>query len=443
MLGWLSKELCKEVDMRLSIIGTGHVGLVTGACFAEKGHEVMCVDNDAKKIETLKELGMPFHEPGLSELLHKHFRRRLFFSTEIRDAVAFGKALFICVGTPPTESGAADMTYIEAVSREITKYLTDYRLIIEKSTVPVRTGERLKETILKYAKSPPDFDVASNPEFLREGSAVFDSLHPERIVIGVENKRAEQILREIYAGFDTPVIVTDIITAELIKHACNSFLALKISYINAIAEICEKVNANVEMVAHAMGLDSRIGPQFLKAGIGYGGACFPKDVEAFYSISRELGYNFKLLEVVQQINQHARQRFVKKLKEELWVIKNKRIGALGLSFKPNTDDVRDSPALDILRMLFKEGAVIKAFDPMANRTASEVLPEITYCKDPYKVAEDADCLLILTDWDEFRKLDFERIKGLMATPTIIDGRNLLDFERLRAMGFTYKGVGRP
>jgi UDPglucose 6-dehydrogenase len=285
--------------------------------------------------------------------------------------------------------------------------------------------------------------VASNPEFLREGSAVFDSLHPERIIIGVENKRAEQLLREIYAGFDTPIIVTDIITAELIKHACNSFLALKISYINAIAEICEKVNANVERVAHAMGLDSRIGSQFLRAGIGYGGACFPKDVEAFYSISKELGYDFKLLEVVQQINQHARQRFVKKVQEELWVIKNKRIGALGLSFKANTDDVRDSPALDTLRMLLKDGAVIKAYDPMANMTAKEVLPEITYCEDPYEVVKDVDCLLILTDWDEFKKLDFERIKGLMATPSIIDGRNLLDFERLRAMGFTYKGVGRP
>lgn len=432
--------------MNVSIIGTGHVGLVTGACLAERGHRVLCVDRDEKKIRALRGGRVPIYEPGLEELVRREQRKgRLRFGGTNADAVAFGKIVFICVPTPATPSGGADLSQVEGVTREIAVSLKDYRLIVEKSTVPVRTGEYVKRVLTKYARKGADFDVASNPEFLREGAAVEDTRRPDRIVLGVETRRAEMILRELYRPFRAPILVTDLKSAELIKHASNSFLALKISYINAIAEICERSGASVTEVARGMGLDRRIGPGFLQAGIGYGGSCFPKDVAAFEAIARDLGYDFGLLREVQRINREARERFLRKVEEELWIVRGKTIAALGLSFKPDTDDLRESPAVDVVRRLAEGGARLRAYDPRAGEKARELFleKEVTICSSALEACTGADCALLLTEWEEFRKLDWGKIRRAMAHPTLLDGRNALDPARMRELGFTYRSVGRP
>ena len=428
---------------RISVIGSGHVGLVTGACLAELGNYVILVDADAQKITDLARGVMPFYEPGLDELVRRNKERdRLAFTTSIEDGVKNSEIIFVCVGTPQKANGEADLSYVEAVSREIARAMDDYRAVVEKSTVPVRTGGWIKRTIKLNSSQAIDFDVISNPEFLREGSAVKDFLQPDRVVIGVETERAASIMRQLYEPLGAPILVTNIETAELIKHASNSFLALKISYINAIANICELVGADVVKVAEGMGYDKRISPAFLNAGIGYGGPCFPKDVAAFIKIAEEAGYDFELLKAVQRANDLQRRHIVKKTRKAVWNLSNKTIGILGLSFKPNTDDVREAPSIDIIRELQQEGASIKAYDPKAIHNIKEILPDVKYCDDPYQVAQDSDALLLLTEWDEFRDLDMARIKNLMGQPIIIDGRNIFAPARMKELGFTYYGVGR-
>jgi UDPglucose 6-dehydrogenase len=430
--------------MNVSIIGTGHVGLVTGACLAERGHSVLCVDSDERKIKRLKARKMPIYEPGLEPLVLRNVKAgRLRFGGGNADAVDHGKVVFICVPTPPTPSGGADLSYIEAVSRDIARRLDEYRLVVEKSTVPVRTGEHVRNVITKYAKKGADFDVASNPEFLREGSAIRDTLEPDRVVFGVGTRRAEMVLRDLYKPFKAPVVCTDIKSAELIKHASNSFLAMKISFANALAAVCEKAGANVSEVVRGMGMDARIGPSFLNAGIGYGGSCFPKDVAAFESISRDLGVDFGLLREVMKVNADARERFLKKIQEELWIVKGKTIAAWGLAFKPDTDDLRESVAMAVVKRLAEQGAKVRAYDPQAMEKAKPQLEGVVFCSDPLEAAEGADCALLLTEWAEFRDLDLARVKKVMAHPTLLDGRNLFDPAKVRELGFTYRSVGRP
>ena len=430
--------------MNISIIGTGHVGLVTGACLAERGHKVLCVDSDERKIKLLRAGTMPIYEPGLEELVARNVRaKRLRFGGTNPEAVAFGKVVFISVPTPPTPSGGADLSYIESVSREIAGALDGYRLIVEKSTVPVRTGQHVRTVITKYARKGSAFDVASNPEFLREGAAIEDTLRPDRVVFGVESKRAEAVLREVYKPFKAPIVVTDIKSAELIKHASNSFLAMKISYANMLAAVCEKAGANVVEVTRGMGMDKRIGPAFLNAGIGYGGSCFPKDVAAFEAISRELGCEFGLLRETQRVNLEARARFLKKIEEELWIVKGKTIAALGLSFKPDTDDLRESVAVEVVRALVQQGARVRVYDPKAMEKAKAVVKDVAFCASALEAASGADCALLLTEWEEFRSLDLRKLKKVMAHPTLIDGRNLYDPAAARAAGFAYRSVGRP
>ncbi|QSR85983.1 UDP-glucose/GDP-mannose dehydrogenase family protein [Candidatus Methylacidiphilum infernorum] len=428
--------------MKIAIIGSGYVGLTTGACFADVGHEVICVDNDEKKIKMLKQGKVPIYEPGLEELVKKNLSRGLLHFTEsIEEGVEKSLVIFIAVPTPPLEDGSVDMTYIEKVARQIAAVLKDYRVIVDKSTVPVKTGERVYQTIKRYNSHNIDFDVVSNPEFLREGVAVKDLLHPDRVVIGAMSERAIKIMKEIYSPFNAPILITDLNSAELIKHASNSFLALKISYINALSRICEAAGANVQMVAEGMGLDHRIGKHFLKAGIGWGGSCFPKDVAAFIKISQELGYDFKLLKEVSQINQDQKEHFLRKIRNVLWVLKDKRIGLLGLAFKDNTDDIRSSVAMDLAMTFLKEGAIVQAFDPKAMEKAKEKLPSIHYCSSAQEVAVDSDCIVIATEWEEFRNLDWKSMKSMMISPIIFDGRNLLDKKEMTRMGFHYIGIG--
>src|SRR6202790_4386837 len=397
--------------MKLTIIGTGYVGLVTGTCFAEVGHEVVCVDRDEAKVKLLQAGGMPIYEPGLEELVKKNVSAgRLSFTASTAEGVEKSDVIFIAVPTPPLEDGSVDLSFIEGVAREIAGAMTSYKIIVDKSTVPVKTGDKVAETIKRYCKAKVDFDVASNPEFLREGFAVDALMHPDRIVIGVRSQRPVQAMKEIYTPFHAPIIVTDINSAELIKHAANSFLALKISYINAIATVCEAAGANVQEVANGIGLDDRIGRRFLNAGIGFGGSCFPKDLSAFIKISEQVGYDFKLLKEVQHINADQMERFVKKITDTLWVLKDKTIGVLGLAFKQNTDDVRSSPAIDLCHRLQKEGATLRVHDPKAMDKAKAILPNVTYIDDMNAVAEGCDALVIATEWDEFKKLDLERAK---------------------------------
>lgn len=429
--------------MKIAIIGSGYVGLVTGACFAELGNTVICADNDAKKIAGLKKGIAPIFEPGLEELIANNVKARcLSFSTDIRAAVKSSEIIFIAVGTPPQDSGEADLTGIENVARNIALSMPGYRLIVEKSTVPVETGEWVKKTITAHVAFGIKFDVASNPEFLREGSAISDFMHPDRIVIGVESKKAKELLSELYKPLKAPIVVTNIKSAELIKHASNAFLATKISFINAISQICDKVGADVEEVAQGMGLDKRIGRSFLNAGIGYGGSCFPKDLDAFIHISDKIGYNFSLLKSVKTINDEQRSFILGKLKNMLWIVKDKTIGVLGLSFKPDTDDIRNSPAIDLIRTLQKEGAKIKVYDPQAMEKAKQVLKNVTFCKGPYEVCKNSDCLFVVTEWKEFKELDFAKVKKLLKRPLLIDGRNMYDPKKMTGTGFTYVGIGR-
>ncbi len=429
--------------MDISIIGTGYVGLVTGACFAELGNTVICADNNRRKISDLRKGIIPIYEPGLEELVKINIRKkRLNFTTNIKDAVNNSEVIFIAVGTPSLDNGEADLTGVEDVARNIAMNLKGYRLIVEKSTVPVETGKWVKHTISTYIKHNIKFDIASNPEFLREGQAINDFMHPDRIVIGVESKKARDILTSLYKPLNAPLVITDIKSAELIKHASNSFLATKISFINAISRICEKVGADVEEVAEGMGMDKRIGSSFLDAGIGYGGSCFPKDVDAFITIAEKLGCSFDLLKAVKEVNQQQKAFFLNKIKGLLWIIKDKTIGILGLSFKPNTDDIRNAPSIDIIRALQSEGAKIKVYDPSAMEKAAELLNKVKFCKDPYEVCRGSDCLLIVTEWDEFKELDFSKVKKMLRRPFIIDGRNIYEPERMAKLGFTYAGIGR-
>jgi UDPglucose 6-dehydrogenase len=429
--------------MRLCIIGTGYVGLVTGTCFAEVGHEVVCVDNDARKVELLQQGGIPIYEPGLEEMVKKNVAEgRLRFTTSTREGVESSDVIFIAVPTPPLPDGSVDLSFIEGVAREIAASLTSYRIIVDKSTVPVKTGDKVAETIRRYSKAKVDFDVVSNPEFLREGFAVEDLMKPDRVVIGARSPRPVAAMKEVYGPFNAPIIVTDINSAELIKHAANSFLALKISYINAISIICEASGANVQEVANGMGMDARIGRRFLDASLGFGGSCFPKDLSAFIAISEKLGYNFQLLKEVQSINAQQMDRFVKKILETLWVLKDKRIGVLGLAFKQNTDDVRMSPAIDLCHRLQKEGAILRVHDPKAMDKARAVLSQATYVEDQDEVAEGCDALVVATEWPEFRKLDLERARKLLTHPIMFDGRNLFDPREMERLGWIYKSIGR-
>lgn len=429
--------------MNIAIIGSGYVGLVTGACFAELGNRVICVDNDAKKIAGLRKGLMPIFEPGLKEFVGKNMKKkRLAFSTDIKEAVGKSEIIFIAVGTPSLENGEADLTYIENVARSIAKSLSGYKLIVEKSTVPVETGMHVKETIAQYVHRKVDFDVASNPEFLREGQAIQDFLHPDRVVIGVESKRAQNLLTELYRPLNAKILVTDIKSAELIKHASNAFLATKISFINAVSRVCDAVGADVRQVALGMGLDKRIGQSFLNAGLGYGGSCFPKDLDAFITIAEKRGYRFDLLHAVRAVNEEQRQVVYKKIKDTLWIIKDKTIAVLGLSFKPNTDDMRNAPAVDLIRLLQAEGAKVRVYDPCAVSKAREVLDKVAWCKDPYHAATGSDCLVVATEWDEFKELDLVRIKKVMKRPVLLDARNIYDPLLLKRSGFTYIGIGR-
>ena len=432
--------------MRIAIIGTGYVGLVTGACFAEIGHQVLCVDNNLEKVTLLRSGGIPIYEPGLEDLVARNVAAgRLAFSHQIADAVAGAEVIFIAVPTPPLPDGAVDLSFIEGVAREIAAHLAAYRIVVDKSTVPVKTGEKVAETIRRYCKAKVEFDVVSNPEFLREGFAIEDLMHPDRVVIGVQSPRPVPAMKEIYAPLKAPVVVTDINSAELIKHAANSFLALKISYINAVSVICEASGANVQEVANGIGLDQRIGRRFLDAGLGFGGSCFPKDLSAFIKIAETLGYDFALLKEVQHINSRQMDRFVRKVADTLWVIKEKRLGVLGLAFKQNTDDIRMSPAIEVCQRLLAEGARLRVHDPKAMDKARAVLPpgpQVEYVTERDAVAEGCDALVIATEWPEFKELDLERARRGMTHPIMFDGRNLFDPVEMEQRGWVYKSVGR-
>jgi UDPglucose 6-dehydrogenase len=429
--------------MKLTIIGTGYVGLVTGTCFAEAGHCVTCVDKDAEKVKLLKAGGMPIYEPGLEDLVKKNVAAgRLRFTPSTQDGVDNGDVVFIAVPTPPQPDGSVDLSFIEGVSREIAGAMNSYKIIVDKSTVPVKTGEKVAETIKRYCKGKVDFDVVSNPEFLREGFAVEDFMKPDRVVIGTASQRPAAAMREIYAPYNAPIIITDINSAELIKHAANSFLALKISYINAVSVLCELSGANVQEVANGMGMDARIGRRFLDASLGFGGSCFPKDLSAFIQISETLGYNFGLLKEVQRINSEQMDRFVKKIIETMWVLRGKTLGVLGLAFKQNTDDVRMSPAIDLCLRLAKEGAALRVHDPKAMEKAKALLPHATYVDDMNDVADGCDALIIATEWPQFKQLDLERVRKALTHPIIFDGRNLFDVAEMERLGFLYKSIGR-
>ncbi len=428
--------------MNISIIGSGYVGLVSGACFAELGNHVICADNDTKKISGLKKGIVPIYEPGLEELIVSNLKnKRLKFTSSIKYAVKSSEIIFIAVGTPALENGDADLTGVEDVARLIAENMDGYRLIVEKSTVPVETCAWIKKTVSIYNKNKHKFDVVSNPEFLREGSAINDFTHPDRIVIGVESQKARQIMVQLYQPLNRPILVTNIKSAELIKHASNAFLATKISFINALSRICDKAGADVKEVAQGMGLDNRIGRYFLHAGIGYGGSCFPKDLNAFITIAQKLGYDFKMLKAVRDTNEEQKEFVLQKIKEALWIIKDKTIAVLGLAFKPNTDDLRNSPSIDLIDDLIGEGAKIRVYDPKAMDKAKDILKNATFCKDSYQAAKGADCLIVATEWNEFKELDFLKLKNILRRALIVDGRNIYEPKYLKKIGFTYIGVG--
>jgi UDPglucose 6-dehydrogenase len=452
-----------EAPLKISVVGSGYVGLVTGGCLAEVGHQVICCDNDDAKIQTLQSGRLPIYEPGLDKVFEKTRQKgRIRFSSDVAEAVTSGDAIFICVGTPPLPSGDADLSAIDRVARVVATEARSPKLVIEKSTVPAQTGSELKRALSVYGrKTGLKFQVASNPEFLREGTAVEDFLHPDRIVVGVEDESAEKQLKEIYKpvleqNFNCPVhspacpkmsapvwLVTTINSAELIKHASNSFLALKVSYANMVADLAERLGADVEEVLRAVGLDPRIGPHFFRAGLGFGGFCLPKDLQAFVHLAERSGVDFALLREAEKINRRRIDSFLEKIRRALWVIKDKRIGVLGLAFKPNTDDVRFAPALDLVAQLLAEKAQIAAYDPEAMDKARQVIPQIEYAKSPYDAAAGSEALVIATEWEEFRKLDWEKIRESMTRPLVLDARNLLKPRDMKALGFEYYSVGRP
>jgi UDPglucose 6-dehydrogenase len=428
---------------KVAVIGAGYVGLVTATCLAELGNRVICVDSDRKKLEGLKKGVVPIYEPGLAELIAANRKaKRLCFSNSIKEATGDSDIVFICVGTPARDTGAADLAAVEKVATEIAKSLNGYKVIVGKSTVPAETGEHIKRTIGLNNPKGYEFDVVSNPEFLREGQAVKDTLSPDRIVLGLDSPRAERVMRQLYSSIKAPLLITNIPTAEIIKHACNCFLATKISYINAISQICERINADVEKVAEGMGLDKRIGRAFLNAGAGFGGYCFPKDLDAFIYMAQQKGYEFSLLKAVRQINTDQAKFLYSKIEEALWNIPGKTIAVLGVSFKPETDDIRNSISLDIVRRLIGAGASVKVYDPKAMKKAKACAPEAAYCRSAYDACRGSDCLLILTEWKEFSALELAKVKKLLNQPLVIDGRNMFDPARMKKAGFVYKCIGR-
>ncbi len=453
-------------SVSICVIGSGYVGLVAAACFADMGHTVVCVDNDEARVKLLREGSVPIFEAHLPELLAQHRGKGVTFTSNLGQAVEKSEAVFIAVGTPQGDSGAADLSYVEAVVAEIARTITSYKVIVEKSTVPVYTNDWIRRVLHRHGVDADVFDVVSNPEFLREGTAVTDFLHPDRIVIGAGNERSANVLRRIYepltsgsyysrqgalpgacsASHPARLVVTSAQSAEIIKHASNAFLAMKISFINAVANLAEAVDADIEDIAAGMGLDSRIGPKFLHAGLGYGGSCFPKDVAAFKWVAQERGVNFQLLEEVCKINETQKEVFFNKVRAALWTLRGKRLAALGLAFKRDTDDVRESPAVNMIRKLLDAGSIVTAYDPAAMERAREILPpaqNMKYARDLYEAAQNADAVLILTDWKEFADMDLPRLNRAMRFPIVIDGRNLYKPEEMQNHGFTYVSVGRP
>ncbi|MGD0095844.1 MAG: UDP-glucose/GDP-mannose dehydrogenase family protein [Terracidiphilus sp.] len=450
----------------ICVIGSGYVGLVAAACFAEIGHKVICVDNDEAKVTTLREGGVPIFERHLPKLLAKHGGRGVTFTSNLSAAVEQCEAVFIAVGTPQGDTGAADLSYVEAVVSEIARSIDGYKVIVEKSTVPVYTNEWIRRVLQRRGVEPQSFDVVSNPEFLREGTAVIDFLHPDRIVVGANSQRSAEVLQRIYepltsgAYYESPdslpggcsiecpakLLVTTAQSAELIKHASNAFLALKISFINAVANLAETVDADIEDIAAGMGMDSRIGSRFLRAGLGYGGSCFPKDVAAFHWVARQQGVDFQILKEIRKVNDTQLDVFFNKVRSALWTLRGKRLAALGLSFKCDTDDIRESPAIAMIKKLLDAGACITAYDPASMEHAKKVLPaseQMGYAADIYGAANGADAVLILTDWKEFAEIDLTRLNRAVRFPIVIDGRNLYKPRKMLDYGFTYLSVGRP
>jgi UDPglucose 6-dehydrogenase len=430
--------------MNICVVGTGYVGLVTGAVFADLGNDVVCVDNATKKIEALRAGQMPIYEPGLEEMVARNKDdSRLTFSTDLPGGVRQADVIFIAVGTPPKESGETDLSQVEAVAAEIGRSMDRYKVVVNKSTVPVGTGEFVREVITRHQPRPLDFDVVSNPEFLREGSAIEDTLRPDRIVIGAPNQQVAMTLVELYAPLERPMIITDLPSAEVIKYASNSFLAAKISFINAIANICEAAGADVSQVMKGMGLDSRIGMQFLQAGLGYGGSCFPKDVDSLIHTASQLGYDFKLLRSVVEINKERAAHLVEMMRKAIGPLEDKTIAVLGLAFKPNTDDMREAKSLEVVRVLHAAGAQIRAYDPVAMENAKALMPEgVVFCESAYEAAAGADGVTLLTEWNEFKYLNLDRLRGLLRRRLIFDARNLYEPERMRRLGFEYYSIGR-
>ncbi|MDE1155691.1 MAG: UDP-glucose/GDP-mannose dehydrogenase family protein [Acidobacteriaceae bacterium] len=452
--------------IHIAVVGSGYVGLVAAVCFAEMGHQVVCVDNDQRKVDALRGGDTLIHEEHLPALLQRHGNKGVTFTTDLAEATEKAQAIFIAVGTPQSETGDADLSYVEAVASEIARHLNSYKVIVEKSTVPVYTNEWIRRVIERNGVSREMFDVVSNPEFLREGTAVEDFLHPDRIVVGADSERAAKVLAEIYAPLTegqyyktaepiagicsedspAPILHTSTKSAEIIKHASNAFLALKISFINAVSNLCEAADANVEQVAQGIGLDSRIGPKFLRPGIGYGGSCFPKDVAAFRSVAEQMGVDFNLLTEVEKINVTQKKRFLAKVRSALWTLRGKRLAVLGLAFKGETDDIRESPAIDLCEMLLGEGCQVVAYDPAAMERAQLELPagsQMKYASSAMDAAQDADALLILTDWAEFKQIDLAQLQQTLRYPIVIDGRNLFEPKKMAELGFTYLSVGRP
>jgi len=433
--------------MQISVIGTGYVGLVTGACFAEFGVNVLCMDTDAKRIARLEKGDVPFYEPGISELVAKGLSQsRLSFTTDLTRAVDHGQVIFIAVGTPPKKDGSADLSFVEEVGRGIARTMTSYKVIVTKSTVPVGTGELLKNVISTSQSRKVLYDVASNPEFLREGSAIEDFMRPNRVVIGADSEQAAQVMKDLYRPLyliETPFVVTDVPTAEMIKYASNAFLATKISFINEVATLCERVGADVQMVAKGMGLDHRIGSKFLHAGPGFGGSCFPKDLAALVQMGERAGSPMQIAVAAATVNQRQRERMIDKIKDALGDVKGAVIGMLGLSFKPNTNDLREAPAIAIAQELMKQGATLRAYDPAALEEATHTLLGLVPCRDTYETAEGVDALILMTEWNEFRNLDFVKLRGLMRKPILIDLRNVYEPDRVTGHGFRHISVGRP
>ena len=432
--------------MHICMIGTGYVGLVTGTCFADLGNDVTCMDIDAEKIEKLDNGTIPIYEPGLDVLVAKNVKEgRLKFTTDLKSAVEDALVIFIAVGTPPMEDGSADMRYVEGVAKDIARHMNGYKVIVNKSTVPVGAALRIKKIVKENMPRPLHFSVASNPEFLREGSAIEDFMRPDRVVIGTEDSEAQAIMKDLYSPLyliETPIVLTDLASAELTKYASNAFLATKISFINEMAQICERVGADVHDVARGMGFDDRIGRKFLHPGPGYGGSCFPKDTRALVAIAEKHDYNFKIVNSTIQVNEDVRALMLQKIRNTLGDLKDKKIAVLGLAFKPNTDDMRDAPSVDIIRGMQKDGAKIRAFDPVATEQAKLYLPDIDYVSETYEAAKDADALVFITEWNQFRSLDLDKLKKVMRKPVIIDLRNIYEPEKMLEKGFTYVCVGR-